>query len=141
MNISTTGNMSLNHSAVRTTPRQRSKTPSGKGGGTKLNKSGSRLCKTPGGDRFIADRSNFELSHYLLQQPNSNSSDSTNTSSEIGSENNTNEINKGKDPSIYSRSLTETLLGVSDLTGPRILSFAKKPKSAPEVNYNNFDKV
>lgn len=38
-----------------------------------------------------------------------------------------------KEASLYSRSLTESMLGVSDLSSVRVLSYTQKPKGPPEV--------
>jgi hypothetical protein len=105
-----------------------SKTPTNK----KLNKSGSR--KTPVADRFVPDRSNFEMAHYLLKTAaaeekkgggngNSNNGNPGGDSGEVAKKENT----------MYSRSLTENMLGVADLTGVRVLSYTQKPKAPPEV--------
>jgi len=120
-------NLSLNQSmksSFTTTPHKgKSKTPNGKG----LNKSGSaKSAKTPVLDRFISQRANFEMSHYLMnsykEDESGNNADNLNDTG----------VNK-KDASGYSRSITETVLGVPDLSDVRVLSFAQKPKCPPEV--------
>lgn len=104
--------------SLNKTPSGRSKTEK------KLNKSGSRHAKTSAVDRFVPDRSNFEMAHYLLQSAdNGNNKKGQDSSAESDKKNN----------SAYSRSLTENMLGVSDLNNVRVLSYAQKPKGPPEV--------
>lgn len=113
------------------------KTPNGRKGKSdkKLNKSGNRLTKTPVADRFVPDRSNFEMAHYLLQSADAaNRSLKSSSQSDASGEGNTSD-KKINSNSVYSKSLTENMLGVSDLNSVRVLSFAQKPKSAPEVFY------
>ncbi len=109
------------------------KTPNNRAGKNekKLNKSGSRLTKTPVTDRFVPDRSNFEMSHYLLQSADAanRSLKNANGNSDVEGNNSDKKINN----SVYSKSLTENMLGVSDLNSVRVLSFAQKPKGPPEV--------
>jgi len=109
-------NISLNHSLK--TPHTPGRNKSER---KQLNKSGR---KTPVADRFVPDRSNFEMAHYLLTQ--SNSERDSNGDGQTG------ELPK-KESSMYSKSLTENMLGVADLSGVRVLSYAQKPKAAPEV--------
>lgn len=113
------------------------KTPNNRAGKNekKLNKSGSRLAKTPVTDRFVPDRSNFEMAHYLLQSADAanRSLKNANGNPDVEGNNSDKKINN----SVYSKSLTENMLGVSDLNSVRVLSFAQKPKGPPEV----FNKV
>lgn len=44
-----------------------------------------------------------------------------------------NNSDKKLNSSIYSKSLTENMLGVSDINSVRVLSYAQKPKGPPEV--------
>jgi len=122
-------NLSLNHSVKtphHTPHRNRStKTPSDK----RLNKSGSRLAKTPVADRFVPDRGNFEMAHYLLQTAaNEGTNCQGSDESILDSQDNS------KKNSMYSKSLTENMLGVADLSSVRVLSYAQKPKAPLEVN-------
>ncbi|XP_021948798.1 cell division cycle 20.2, cofactor of APC complex [Folsomia candida] len=97
---------------------------------SRLNKSASRSTKTPVADRFVPDRGNFEMAHYLLKK--------------AADEENQNQGDKKgkqkKEASLYSRSLTESMLGVADLSSVRILSYTQKPKAPPE-GYQNALKV
>ncbi|CAL8074751.1 unnamed protein product [Orchesella dallaii] len=107
-------------------------------GDKKLNKSGSRLAKTPVVDRFVPDRSNFEMAHYLLQSATDAANRNGKGQSDASGDGN-NSDNK-KNNSLYSKSLTENMLGVSDLNSVRVLSFAQRPKGPPE-GYQNALKV
>lgn len=142
----TTTNHKLNKSGSRKTPS------GGNGKGTVV---------SAGGDRFIPGRTNFEMANYLLSQTSISDTSSTaskktaSSSTDASRSNNTTtgddnapptdqqdaaEFTTKKQESSYSRSLTESLLGVSDLSQTRVLSFAKKPNCPPE-GYQNALKV
>jgi hypothetical protein len=111
-------NLSLNHS-VKQEGSRKTKTPGEKRGG-------SRSAKKPVTDRFMPDRGNFEMAHYLLKRA-------------AEAENQPNNGNQKKEASLYSRSLTESMLGVSNLSDVRVVSYTQKAKAPPEVinNFNN----
>ncbi|CAG7833713.1 unnamed protein product [Allacma fusca] len=133
-------NLNMSSKTPRTTPSVKpTKTPKRGKGVCSSNKSKPKGTKTPsGGDRFIAEKPNVDMAHYLLQQPDTSSSKASETNSNNSSANN--ESLRKNENSIYSRSLTENVLGVPELSGTRVLSFQKKPKIAPE-GYQNALKV
>jgi hypothetical protein len=150
----------LGTSLSNTTPGRSAKTPTNpsKSVGSKLNKSGgaggNRRTPSAGGDRFMPGRYNFEMAGYLLTQTDmvkekvpSSQPNSNNSIAAAGDSNNQQpstefelEVPARKLESSYSKSLTESLLGVTDLTQTRILSFAQKPSCPPE-GYQNALKV
>lgn len=70
------------------------------------------------------------MAHYLLQTA---ANEASSNQGSDGNSGDSQDNSKKKENSIYSRSLTENMLGVSDLTGVRVMSYAQKPKAPPEV--------
>ena len=138
MNGSLHSNSFLNQSSKtphQTPSRKPSKTPNKKSsGGSKNSKNSSRCVKTPsGGDRFMAEKPNVDMAHYLLHQQSNDSGKTSDANTSSANSSVSGDSLRKNENSVYSRSLTENVLGVPDLGGLRILSFQKKPKIAPEV--------
>ncbi len=67
------------------------------------------------------------MAHYLLKKASDEENQDAINKQDGGNK------QKTKEASLYSRSLTESMLGVSDLSSVRVLSYTQKPKGPPEV--------